>query len=78
MAKDLYTKLAQNTVATNANNAYALGVAFYLIGNLLRAGGRYNTATTVISAPEWFIDRQYCLIKLSSHIATTRSQSAGP
>jgi predicted alpha/beta hydrolase family esterase/tetratricopeptide (TPR) repeat protein len=49
VARELELAIEQSNVATSANNAYALGVAFYLIGNLLRSGGRYREASEAIA-----------------------------
>jgi tetratricopeptide (TPR) repeat protein len=55
MMLKLYTEIAPVTVATDTHNAYALGVAFFLIGNLLRAAGRYDEATDNIARARSFL-----------------------
>jgi Alpha/beta hydrolase family len=54
IARDLEKRIAPITVATSQNNAYALGVANFLLGNLLRAGGLYAEATKAIERARSF------------------------
>ena len=54
LAMELEAEITTSTVAADPNHAYALGVAFYLIGNLLRGGGRYDEASAVIARARSF------------------------
>jgi pimeloyl-ACP methyl ester carboxylesterase len=54
MAAELEAHIATTAVASSPNNAYALGVAFFLLGNLLRAGGRYADASVAIARARAF------------------------
>ena len=54
IAAEVEASIAQYKVAANANSAYALGVASYLLGNLLRAGGMYKQASSTITRARSF------------------------
>lgn len=47
-ANALLANISGVTAATNAGNAYALGTAYFLLGNLYRFGGRYPDAQNAI------------------------------
>ena len=51
----LETEVSPVSVASSPQNAYALGVAFFLIGNLLRGAGRYDDASKNIVRARSFL-----------------------
>ena len=54
LLSNLDTEIAHIKIGGDQTNAYALGVAFFLIGNLLRAGGRYSEASEKIAKGKSF------------------------
>jgi tetratricopeptide (TPR) repeat protein len=54
MAAELKAAIEPNAIATDQIHSYVLGVAFFLLGNLLRAGGRYEEATEAIARARSF------------------------
>ena len=48
-AADLLTELSAQGETTSSGNAYAVGTAYFLLGNLYRSGGSYQAAREVIA-----------------------------
>jgi predicted alpha/beta hydrolase family esterase len=83
IAADLEIVIAPSTTATAPNSAYALGVAHYLLGNLLRAGGKYIEASAEIARARSFyrpliLSHQVELAHCHYALAVCRAMTGGP
>ncbi len=83
IAMELEAEIKTSSVTPDPNHAYALGVAFYLTGNLLRAGGRYDEATAVIARARSLyrapvLSHQVELVHCHYALAVCRAMNGGP